>query len=75
MPRFICRIFDGASLFDPVGSECRSAGGADCAIASMDEVLQRDAARIAPGDDWRMDATDEPGLRLPRPDVSIVRSP
>ncbi len=75
MPRFFFHIFDGASLFDPAGRELIDRQAAQtCAIASMGEVLQRDAARIAPGEDWHMDVTDELGLLLFRLDFSIVRS-
>ncbi len=74
MSRFFFHIFDGASLFDPEGREMPDWQAAQtCAIASMGEGLQRDAVRIASGEDCHMDVTDELGL-LFRLDFSIVRS-
>ncbi|TGD97692.1 DUF6894 family protein [Methylobacterium nonmethylotrophicum] len=75
MLRFFFHIFDGAGLFDPVGRELPVwQASQTCAIAATGEVLQRDAARIAPGEDWHLDITDELGLLLFRLDSSIVRS-
>ena len=73
MPRFHFNIFDGTSTLDPEGTEL-----ADWQVARLEairlvwEVLRDEAARVAIGEDWRMEVTDDTGLVLFRLDFNVM---
>lgn len=76
MPRFYFSVFDGRSFPDTDGIELRDRTAAQVlAIQHAGEVLQSDAKRITPGQDWRMEVTDERGLILFRLDFSVTAPP
>ncbi len=71
MPRFHFHIFDGRDRRDNDGTELSGFQEARLeAIRCAGEILKDDAHRIALGEDWYMDVTDEVGLILLRLDFS-----
>ena len=75
MPHFFFNVFDGYDNFDTEGMELPSWQAAKVlAIRHAGEVLQSDAARIKPGDEWHMEVTDEQGLIVFRLDFSVMAS-
>lgn len=75
MPHFFFNIFDSHNILDDVGTQLPSWQDAQVlAIRHAGEVLQNDAERIKPGDDWRMEVTDEQGLIVFRLDFSVFAS-
>lgn len=75
MPHFFFNVFDGYGNLDTEGMELPDCQAAQVlAIRHAGEVLQSDAARIQPGDDWRMEVTDERGLIVFRLDFNVLAS-
>jgi hypothetical protein len=75
MPRFYFHIFDGRSQRDDEGTELPNFYEARVeATRFAGEVLKDDAHRIAHGEDWYMDVTDDTGLILFRLHFSTVVS-
>jgi hypothetical protein len=73
MPRFYFHIFDGRDLRDDEGIELSHFQEARVeAIRYAGEILKDDAHRIALGEDWSMDVTDDTGLILFRFHLSTV---
>jgi hypothetical protein len=71
MPRFYFHIFDGRDQRDDHGTELSDFQEARVeAIRYASEILKDDAHRIALGEDWHMNVTDEAGLILFRLDFS-----
>ncbi|MGU3668470.1 DUF6894 family protein [Methylobacterium sp. A49B] len=76
MARFHFNVYDGVSMPDPVGTDLSSWDDARVeAIRMAGEILKDKAHRIALGEDWRMEVTDETGLVLFRLDFSVLESP
>lgn len=76
MPRYYFNVFDNRSFPDSDGLELPDPAAAQVlAIHHAGEILQSDARRIAPGQDWRMEVTDERGLVLFRLDFGVTASP
>ena len=76
MPRFHFHIFDGRDQRDEDGTELPDFKTARLeAIRYAGEVLRDQADRVALGEHWRMDVTDESGLVLLRLDFSALAKP
>lgn len=76
MPRFHFNIYDGVSLPDPHGTELPDWHSARIeAIRLSGEIVREDAKRLALGQDWHMEVTDNAGLVLFRLDFSIMEAP
>lgn len=76
MPRFHFNVYDGLSQLDREGQEL--AGWEEArleAIRLAGAILRDEAKRIALGEDWRMEVTDETGLVLFRLDFTVMGSP
>ena len=75
MPRYHFNVYDGVTVLDPDGVELADWERALYeAIRNCGEVLNDNAKRIALGEDWRMEITDDTGLVLFRSDFSVMRS-
>jgi hypothetical protein len=75
MPRFHFHIFDGRDQRDVDGIELSDFQEARVeAIRYAGEILKDDAHRIALGEDWYMDVTDDAGMILFRFHLSTVAS-
>lgn len=76
MPRFHFNVFDGVSLPDEDGMECPDWDAARVqAIAYAGEILKDTSQRLAIGEQWHMEVTDERGLVLFRLDFSVLEAP
>lgn len=76
MPRFHFNIYDGVNLLDPTGTELPGWDEARSeAVRLAGDVLKDSAHRIALGEDWRMEVTDDTGLILFRLDFSVLEAP
>lgn len=76
MPRFHFNIYDGISLPDRDGSELADWQEARLEAVRLAGVILRDnATRIALGEEWRMEVTDETGLILFRLDFNVLEAP
>ena len=75
MPRFHFNVYDGVSFVDREGQELAGWDEARLeAIRQSGDIIKNEAKRIALGEDWRMEITDERGLVLFRLDFTIVAS-
>ena len=75
MPRFHFNVHDGADLPDRTGTELADWQDARLeAIRLAGAILREDARRIALGEDWRMEVTDETGLMLFRLDFTVMET-
>ena len=75
MPRFHFNVYDGVINLDQNGIEL--AGWIEArveAIRRAGVILADDAKRIAVGEDWRLEVTDDTGLILFRLDFSVMES-
>lgn len=76
MPRFHFNVYDGVNEIDREGTEL-----GDCDEARIEamrlsgEILKNTAHRLALGEDWRMEVTDERGLILFRLDFTVMEAP
>lgn len=76
MPRFHFNVYDGITERDERGQELPSWDDARLeAIRLSGEFIKNQAKRVALGEDWRMEVTDENDLVLFRLDFSIMASP
>ncbi|ONF47969.1 DUF6894 family protein [Methylobacterium radiotolerans] len=76
MPRFYFNIYDGVSLLDDTGTELSDWREARIeAIRLAGEIFRDDAQRIALGEDWHIEVTDEHGLVLFRFDLISHEAP
>lgn len=75
MPRFHFNVHDGVTALDRDGAELADWGDARLeAVRLSGAILETDARRIAVGEDWRMEVTDETGLALLRLDFTVMAS-
>ena len=75
MPHFHFNVYDGVSDTDRIGTELPNWQAARLeAIRRAGEILKDDPRRLALGEDWRMEVTDETGLILFRLDFTVVGS-
>lgn len=76
MPRFHFNIHDGIDVFDPTGTELADWQAARIeAVRLAGVIFQGNAPRIALGEDWHMNVTDDFGLLLFRLDFSSIEGP
>lgn len=76
MPRFYFNVYDGVTILDEEGTEFPTWKEARLgAIQAVGEILKNSPERIALGEDWRMEVTDETGLVLFRLDFLVMESP
>ncbi|MBE7244933.1 MAG: hypothetical protein INR63_08285, partial [Actinomycetospora chiangmaiensis] len=76
MPRFYFHVHDGHSELDPDGTELPDWQSARLeAIRLAGDILKQDAHRIALGEDWRIEVTDQTGLILFQMTFLVVESP
>jgi len=76
MPRFHFHVHDGCSTLDPEGTELPDPQAARLeAIRIAGDILKHDAHRIALGEDWRIEVTDDTGLILFQMTFLVVESP
>lgn len=76
MPRYHFNVYDGVSAPDPEGYELVDWQAARLeAVRLAGELLREDAKRIAIGEDWYMEVTDDTGLVLFRLDFSVMEAP
>ncbi|MGU3537760.1 DUF6894 family protein [Methylobacterium sp. A54F] len=76
MPRFFFNVYDGRSEIDHDGTELSDHHEARRqAIRFAGRILDDEAHRIAIGEEWRMEVTDERGLVLFRLDFMVTGSP
>ena len=72
MPRFYFHIRDGRDQFDMEGAELPDTETAHVeAIRLTGAILQEEARRVAVGERWTMDVTDETGRQVYQVDVSV----
>ena len=75
MPRFHFNVYNGVSFVDREGQELAGWDEARIeAIRQSGDIIKGEAKRIALGEDWRMEITDERGLVLFRLDFIVVAS-
>lgn len=75
MPRFQFHVYDGVDLPDDDGTELPSLHAARLqAVRFAGEILAQDHQRIALGEDWRMEVTDDQGLILFRLDFVVMET-
>lgn len=75
MPRFHFNVHDGEDLPDRTGTELADWQDARLeAIRIAGAILRGDPGRIALGEDWRMEVTDETGLMLFRLDFTVMET-
>jgi len=73
MPRYHFNLHDGVSQPDPDGTELPDLDAArEGAVRLVGELLQDGYKGIMPGDDWRLEVTDESGLILFRLDFTMM---
>ncbi|TXN24000.1 hypothetical protein [Methylobacterium sp. WL9] len=73
MPRFHFNVYDGKANIDSDGTDFDTWEDARVgAICSIGYELMDDAKRIALGEEWRMEVTDDAGLVLLRLDFSMI---
>ncbi len=76
MPRFHFNVYDGVSSPDKDGTELPDWDAARVqAIAYAGEILKDTSQRLAVGEQWNMEVTDERGLVLFRLDFSVMEAP
>ncbi len=76
MPRFHFNIYDGTSELDPEGTELPDYAEARVeAMRLAGEILKSTAHRLALGEDWHLEVTDERGLVLFRLAFQVVEAP
>lgn len=76
MPRYHFNVYDGRDIIDDVGTELPNAIFARReAIRYAGALLEEDADRLALGEDWRMEVTDERGLILLSLNFTVVALP
>lgn len=76
VPRFHFNIYDGVSDIDYEGQEL--AGWEEArleAVRRSGKIIQNDAKRLALGQEWRMEVTDENGILLFRLDLTVASFP
>ena len=75
VPRFHFNVYDGVNEIDREGTELPDRGEARIeAMRLSGEILKNTAHRLALGEDWRMEVTDEKGLILFRLDFTVMES-
>lgn len=76
MPRFHFNVYDGLSMPDAAGRELPSLEEARIeAIRLSGEILTDQSRRLALGEDWRMEVTDDTNLVLFRLDFTVIEAP
>lgn len=76
MPRFYFNIIDGQSYFDEEGTELPDWEAARIeAVKLAGHVMRDEAKRIALGEDWRIEVTDDTGLMLFHITLQVISSP
>lgn len=76
MPRFHFHVHDGCSTLDTEGTELPDPQAARLeAIRIAGDILKHDAHRIALGEDWRIEVTDDTGLILFQMTFLVIESP
>ena len=76
MPRFHFNVFDGVTYIDKEGSEFPNWEEARLeAISVAGAFIKDQSKRVALGEDWHMEVTDEVGLILFRLDFHVVEAP
>ena len=75
MPRYFFNIYDGVDELDLTGTELEDWTEARLeAVRFAGVIIRDDAKRLALGEDWRLEVTDDVGLVLFRLDFSILSS-
>ena len=60
MPRFYFNVHDGSNIIDEDGTEFHDLHSARLeAVAFAGALITENAGKLAPGEDWRMEVTDE----------------
>ncbi|QGY01566.1 hypothetical protein MMSR116_06345 [Methylobacterium mesophilicum SR1.6/6] len=76
MPRYHFNVHDGVDVPDPTGADFADWQTARVeAIRRVGVIFKDEPQRIALGEDWRMEVTDETGLILFRLDFSSSEAP
>ena len=76
MPRYFFNVFDGRDYRDTEGTVFLDSQTAQThAIRYAGECLADHAKRLALGEDWRMEVTDDQGLILFRLDFHVTAAP
>ena len=76
MPRFHFNVYDGVTDIDHTGVELADWREARLvAIQHAGAIFKDDPKRLAIGEDWRMEVTDDSGLVLFRLDFSVMEAP
>ncbi|SEG26080.1 hypothetical protein SAMN04488144_112106 [Methylobacterium sp. 190mf] len=76
MPRYHFNVHDGSSILDGAGTELPDWQSARLeAVRRAGDILKQDAQRIALGEDWRIEVTDQTGLILFQMTFLVVESP
>ena len=76
VPRFHFNVYDGYSAPDPEGVELVDLRAARKeAIVLAGSLIRDEGARLRPGEDWRMEVTDESGLLLCQLNFAVVEAP
>jgi hypothetical protein len=76
VPRFFFNVYDGFAVLDADGTELLGLQEARSkAIEYAGALLKDDSKRLALGEDWRMEVTDERQLVLFRIDFTVMDSP
>ena len=76
MPRFHFNFYDGVTDIDRTGVELADWREARLvAIQHAGTIFKSDPKRLALGEEWRMEVTDDTGLVLFRLDFSVMEAP
>jgi hypothetical protein len=76
VPRFFFNIYDGVSMLDDAGTEFADWQEARIqAIEFAGAIIKDEAKRIAQGEDWHIEVTDERKLVLFRFDFITLEAP
>ncbi|MBX9934233.1 MAG: hypothetical protein K2Y56_22405 [Methylobacterium sp.] len=75
MPRFHFNVYDGYSAPDPDGTELADIKAArEEAIVLAGSLLRDEGRKLRPGEDWRMEVTDEAGALLCHLDFAVTEA-
>ena len=76
MPEFHFNVFDGITSIDQDGTELPDLHTARHeALILAGAMIEDSAKRLALGEEWRLEVTDDAGLMLFRLDFTIIEAP